>query len=80
MLRDFFFKKLIEKKVQGLSEEQKAGLLAMLQNNPEFFNQITSEIKEETDKGADQQEAATRIVQKNQSRIMEIFKEGGFIK
>lgn len=80
MLKDFIFKKIIDSKAQGLSEEQKSGLLHMLQEHPEFFEKITKEIKEETEKGIDQQEAAKQVVIRNQMQMMEIFKESGFIK
>lgn len=80
MLKDFIFKKIIDSKVQGLSEEQKSVLLRMLQEHPEFFEKIMKEIKEETEKGIDQQEAAKQVVIRNQMQMMEIFKESGFIK
>lgn len=80
MLRDFLFKKMIEKKIAGLTDEQKSELLEMLKSHPDFFEQIISEIHEETARGTEQQEAVRRVVIRNQSRIMDIFKEGGFVK
>ncbi len=80
MLRDFLFKKMIEKKIQGLSEEQKSEILNILQSNPDFFTQIADEIKEEVKNGLSEQDAAAKVAQRNQNQIMDVFKKGGFVK
>ncbi len=80
MFRDFLFKKMIEKKVEGLNDEQKSEIVEILKNNPDFFKQIAEEIQEEVKNGLSEQEAAVKVAKRNQNQIMDVFKKGGFVK
>ncbi len=80
MFKEFFFKKLIEKQLGSLSEDQKTRALAALESNPDFFAQLVDEIKTETDNGVNQMEAVRLVAMRHQEQLVRMLKEGGIVK
>jgi predicted transcriptional regulator len=80
MIKKFLFQKAAQKIIANMSNEQKEEVVKILQSHPDFLESIRKEIEEEVKSGRDFLEATRYVVEKNQDRLMEIFKEGGFVK
>jgi HPt (histidine-containing phosphotransfer) domain-containing protein len=79
-LKDFIFRKSIERKISGMSDEQKEAIVKLFQQHPEFIESITKEIEAETKSGRNYADAIKYVMEKNQRQLMQIFKDGGLIK
>ncbi len=79
-LKDFLFKKTIERKISGMTDEQKKAVLGLFEKNPEFLDTIVKNVQKEVESGRKTDEAVKYVMEKNQKQLMEIFKEGGLIK
>lgn len=72
-IKDFFLRKMVESKMKDVPKEQQEQILSLLQNNPEFFQQIALEIEVETKNGKDQMSAAMEVMQRHQHKLQEIM-------
>lgn len=80
MLKDFLFKKAIERPIAGMGDEKKELILNLFKQHPEFMENVAKEIEAETKSGRDAADALNYVMKKNQRTIIQIFKEGGLIK
>jgi len=71
MLKEFFIKKMLKSK--GVSEEQIAPLMEMVNKNPALFQKIAEEVQEKLKGGGDQMQTTMQVMQKYQSELRQIF-------
>lgn len=76
MIKDFFFKKLLENKLADLPPEQKEKVLKAFEDNPELFAKIGEEIKTELANGKDQVSAAMAIAEKYKNELKDLLNKG----
>lgn len=73
MIKEIFLKKIIEKQLSNLPEEQRDKILKAIEENPEFFGKISKEIQEEIGKGKDQFSCVIEIMNKYKNEIKNIL-------
>ncbi len=66
---NFFLKALVKKQLRGVPDDQIEMILKIVENNPQLFKKIAEEIQAEIESGADQQEAAMRIMKAHESEL-----------
>ncbi|MEZ4200117.1 MAG: hypothetical protein R3B69_00735 [Candidatus Paceibacterota bacterium] len=68
--KDMAMKKLLEKQLKNVPEDQKAMIMALMEKNPEVFQKIAKEIQAETKSGATQMQAAMKVLPRYQKEIL----------
>jgi len=66
-------KKMLESQMKKLSPQQRAVVMKMLQENPEFFENIAKEIEAEVKAGKNQMAAAMHVMKKYQAKMQELM-------
>jgi hypothetical protein len=72
-VKDFFMKKMLEKQLKNLPAEQRDKMIAVISENPEFFQKIAEEIKAEQKNGKDQMAATMVVMRKHQGELQKIM-------
>ena len=69
MFKRMLMKKMLGKKLQGVSEEDQDKLFDMVEKNPELFQKIATEIKTLQKSGKDQMAATVEVMSKYQNEL-----------
>jgi hypothetical protein len=64
---------MLEKQMANVPEEQKQALMKMIEENPDFFENIAKEIEEEVKKGKSQLVAGMSVMRKHQAKMQELM-------
>ena len=73
-VKDFAVKKLLEKQLKGVPEDQKEMIMTMVEKDPKLFEKIAKELQAEMKtNGSNQQSAAMKVLPKYQKEIMAIM-------
>lgn len=73
MFKDFIMKKLIDRQLKNVPEEQKEKIMRLINEKPELFQKIVMEAQELIKKGKGQQEAMMEVALKYQSELKGIL-------
>jgi len=65
--------KMLEKQMGNLPPEQKEALMKMVEENPDFFENIAKEIEEEIKKGKSQMSAGMMVMRKHQAKMQQMM-------
>ena len=68
-IQNFFMRKMLANKMQGVPQAEQEKIFAVLEKNPELFQKMAMEIKAETDKGKDQMSVAQEVIKKYESDL-----------
>ncbi len=68
-IKDFFLKKMLSSQMKGVPQSDQDKVFSMLQKNPELFQKIAEEVKEEVKKGKSQMSATMEIVKKYETEL-----------
>ncbi|OIP77987.1 MAG: hypothetical protein AUK16_00930 [Parcubacteria group bacterium CG2_30_44_11] len=73
-LKNFAVKKLLEKKLKDVPEDQRAMIMLMVEKDPALFEKIAKELQAEMKtNGNNQLTAAKKVLPKYQAEIMKIM-------
>ena len=72
-VKDFFMKKMLEKQMKDLPADQRDQMIAVISENPEFFQNIAKEIKQKQKEGRDQMAATMEVMRKHQGELQKIM-------
>ena len=72
-VKDFFMKKMLEKQMKDLPKDQREQMIAVISENPEFFQKIAKEIKQMQKEGRDQMAATMEVMRKHQGELQKIM-------
>ncbi len=75
-IKDFMLRKMLEAKMKGVPKEEQEKILKLIENNPELFQKIATEMQEEISKGKDQMSAAMEVMTKYKDDIQKIVGKG----
>ena len=70
MLKEFFIKRMLKSK--GVSDEQIASVLKLVESNPELFKKIAEEIKVKMNAGQSQEAAAMDVMLAHQNELKQV--------
>ncbi len=71
--KNFMMKKLLEKQLKDVPQDQKELILTLLEKNPKLFEKIALEIQAEMKTGKDQMAAALKVMPKYQAELQAIM-------
>ena len=70
-IKDFAIKKVLEKQLKGVPEDQKEMIMTMVEKDPKLFEKIAKELQAEMKtNGNNQMAAASKILPKYKTEIM----------
>jgi hypothetical protein len=73
-VKDFAVKKLLEKQLKGVPEDQKNMIMTMVEKDPKLFEKIAKELQAEMKtNGNNQMAAASKVLPKYQTEIMAVM-------
>ena len=72
---NFLARKLMERQLKGLPDDQRELILAMVEKNPNFFKKLADEIKEKTKAGKSEQQAAIETMMTHRQEMQKIAME-----
>jgi proteasome lid subunit RPN8/RPN11 len=72
-VKDKAVEKMLEKQMGNLPEEQKQALMGMMEDNPEFFEDIAKEIEREVKSGKSQMAASMSVMRKHQAKMQQMM-------
>ena len=70
-------KAMMAKQLKGMPPQMQEKVLALVEQNPEFFEKMAKEIKERTDRGEDKMMAAQTVAMQYQGELMKMMMGGG---
>jgi hypothetical protein len=73
MIKDFLMRKMIESKLKDVPKDQQEKMIALVQKNPAFFQQIALEIQDAMKSGQNEMSAAMSVLEKNREAIQKIM-------
>lgn len=66
-------KQMLKRQMKGVPEEEQEKIFAMIEKNPDFFQNIATEIQEKMKNGKSQQEASMEVMMANQEKMRELL-------
>jgi Na+-translocating ferredoxin:NAD+ oxidoreductase RnfG subunit len=78
--KDFITKQLMKKQLKGVPEEQQQKIMALIEQDPDFFKEIGEKIQEEIKKGKGQMEATMSVMKEHREKLAKLMGNSGFTK
>jgi len=72
-IKDFITKKAVEKQMGNLPKEQQEMMIALVQENPDFFKMLNDEISAKKKSGMDEQMAAMQVMRAHQGEMQKLM-------
>jgi len=69
---NFLMKQIMKRKMKDVPKEQQEMLMALVEKDPKFFENIAKEIKEKTKGGMDEQMASMQVMMKHKQKLQQI--------
>lgn len=70
-----FTQKIIEKKLKDVPPEQREMIMTMIEKDPEFFKNLSKEIKAEIKSGKDEQMASMMVMMRHKDKIQKLMQQ-----
>ena len=67
-------KQAVSSQLSGVTEEQKAQILDMVEKHPAFFEKLAMELQEALKTGADQETAVASVMEKHKAELEKFLK------
>lgn len=71
--KNFMMRKLLEKQLKDVPEDQKEMIMTMVEKDPKLFEKIAVEIQAEMKSGKDQMAAAMKVMPKYQAELQKLM-------
>lgn len=73
MFKNFILRKLLEKQLKDVPEEQKEKIMKLIEEKPELFQMIAMKAQEKMKQGKSQMDAVMEVVKENESELKGIL-------
>ena len=73
MIKDFLMRKMLAAKMKDIPQAEQDKMIALVQKNPQLFQQIAIEVQQKMKEGKDQFSAAKEVMQKYETQIKAIM-------
>jgi len=68
-IKDFFIKKAVQSQLKNVPKDQQEMIMKLVENNPELFTAIASEVKALTKSGKSEMSAMMEVMKKHQAEL-----------
>ncbi len=73
-IKNYITKKVLERKLKDAPPQQREMITSLVENNPELFEKITKEIKQEMKQGKSEMAASMLVMKKYQGEIQKAMR------
>lgn len=73
MFKNFILRKLLDKQLKDVPEEQKEKIMKLIEEKPELFQMIATKAKAKMDQGKSQMDAVMEVVKEHQDELKGIL-------
>lgn len=73
MFKDFIMKKLLDRQLKNIPEEQKEKIMKLITEKPELFQKIAMEAQEKMKQGKSQEAAMMEVAQAHKDELKDIL-------
>ena len=73
MIKDFLMRKMLAAKMKDIPQAEQDKMIALVQKNPQLFQQVAIEVQQKMKEGKDQFSAAKEVMQKYETQIKAIM-------
>lgn len=74
-IKDFFVKKMLERKLKDVPKDQQEQIMKVVEKNPDLFKKIGEEIEAKTKAGKPELYATMDVMKKYQSELQQLSKD-----
>lgn len=74
-IKDFFVKKMLERKLKDVPQEQKEQVMTLIEKNPDLFKKIGEEIEAKVKAGKPELYATMDVMKKYQADLQKLSRE-----
>ncbi|MEX0673076.1 MAG: hypothetical protein WDZ82_00020 [Candidatus Paceibacterota bacterium] len=74
-LKNYVMRKMMQSKLKDAPPQQQEMIMNLVENNPELFEKISKEIKQEMKNGKDQMAASMLVMKKYQGEIQKALQK-----
>lgn len=74
IFKNFFLKQALKVKMKGVPEAERDKILALMEQNPDFFKKIGEEIKKKTKAGQSEMAATMIVMREHQAELQRLMK------
>lgn len=72
---NFFMKAMLKQQLKSLPAQQQDMIIAAVEKNPKFFEQIAKEIQDKIKKGVDKQTASMQVMMAHQNELRNLLSQ-----
>lgn len=73
MIKEFFIRRMIEGQLKQLPSDQREKIVNMFLENPEFFETLAKELRDEMNSGKDQASALQEIMLRHRDELEKVM-------
>ena len=73
MFKNMMMKQMMKSQMKGLSAEQQDRILAAIDKDPEFFENIAKQIEQKIKEGKDKVSASMEVMRANQDKLRKLM-------
>ncbi len=72
-MKTFLMRKMLSSQMKGVPQVEQDKIFSMIEKNPDFFQKIAVEVKEEVKKGKDQMTATMEVAKKYETDLKNLI-------
>jgi hypothetical protein len=69
MLKNLLMRKMLQRQMKGVPQEEQDKMIALVEKNPELFARIAQEVQAEMKKGKDQTAASVEVMERHKQEL-----------
>lgn len=74
-IKDFFLRQALKVKMKDVPEAQRAELMALMEQNPDFFKKIGDEVKKRVKQGQSEMAATMIVMREHQAEFQKLKRQ-----
>lgn len=71
--KNFLMKQMLKRQLKGVPEAEQDKLIALIEQNPDFFKNIAEEVDAKVKSGRDQQAAIMEVMRQHQGELQKLM-------
>ncbi len=71
--KNLAMKQMLKSQMKGVPEEQQEKILAAIEKNPQFFEDIAAKVQQKIKEGKDQMSATMEVMRENQDELRKLM-------
>ncbi|MES3005490.1 MAG: hypothetical protein V4664_00935 [Patescibacteria group bacterium] len=73
LFQNFLMKQMLKRQMKGVPEAEQEKIFSMIEKNPDFFQDIATQIQEKIKNGKSQMDATMEVMKLNEQKMREVM-------